>query len=175
MKKLVAVILTLSLMILCVPAFAADYTASGVGTFTLPDSMEIDNSSYIDENTEESVWLFDAFDDDMVLECYNEYLSDYEGVSLFSYTEDELNAYIEQALYELGDDTSPASYTETVRAGQIPFIIYLLDDEGEKYYYAETIANGWCISLTIYSQEGSDLDSELAILKDVLASFTPAV
>lgn len=179
MKKPVALALLLALALILgsASALAESYAISGVGSVQLPDGYDVDDTTYTYENTDTSQWKFLAADSEMLLECYYDQLDDYAGVSLANDSPEELQTYIDDTVAAFTNESTVVSVVETVRGDSgVPFVIYAMTDDIGSFYYAETILDGWCLSLSFYTEAGDTLpSSRLPELKTILSSFQPAV
>jgi hypothetical protein len=141
MKKLIAVVLSLSILFTLSAAAAASYTAGDYYTVDYPEALTVDDESYTDESTEDDLWLFMLVGDDYLIDAGLTTVEAYEGFSLYSATDAQKADYIAEALETFAD--SNPSLVDIVNAqSDIPFYIYSLEDSDGVYYYAETITNG---------------------------------
>ena len=175
MKKLAALSLALLLALGITAATAETYTAPGFYTITYPDGLTLDNTSYTDENSEDEVWLFLLSNEEYMLDAYITKLDEYANVSLYSATDEQREAYVEDTLDDYADYNPELVETVTTDEG-IPFYVFSMQESDGAYYYAETITNGMSVNFYAYYVDASlPLDDALlSNLHDVLASLRKA-
>ena len=176
MKKFATILLALALCLTWTAAFAetTTYTASTYYTVEYPSEMELDDTSYTDENTDTYTWLFMLIGQTYTIDANLEAVEDYEGFSLFNATDEEKQAYLEEVVDSFADnDCKYVSMFETT-ANQIPFYVFRMEDSDGPYYYVETIANGTSLSFCVNYIDGSEPDEALLDEAEaVLQTLTP--
>lgn len=177
MRKLAALTLTLLLVLSLglTAAVAETYTAGSYYTIEYPDTLTLDNTSYTDESTEESTWLFMLEGDDYLIDAAIGAVEGYEGVSLYSATDEVRETYVADTLDAFSDE-NPALADTLETASGVPFYIYSMEGSDGAYYFAETIANGVSVNFYCYYHDSElPLDSDLlTAFEDVLSTFKPA-
>jgi len=175
MKKLIAVLLSLSMLLTLSAAAAASYTAGDYYTVDYPETMTVDDESYTDENTEDDLWLFMLVGDDYLIDAGLTTVEVYEGFSLYNATDAQKADYIAEAL-ETFADSNPSLVDIVDSQSDIPFYIYSLEDSDGMYYYAETISNGVSVYFCCYYYDAETLPDATLLrnLESVLTSFRPA-
>jgi len=178
MKKIAALALTLMLVLsLSLTAAAAEtYTAGSYYTIEYPDdTLTLDDTSYTEDSTEDSTWLFMLEGDDYLIDASIGKLDGYEGVSLYSASDEDKAAYVADTLEDFADE-SPALADTLNTASGVPFYIYSLESSDGAYYYAETIANGVSVNFCCYYNDTElPLDADLlAAFESILSTFQPA-
>ena len=177
MRKLAALTLTLLLVVSLgqTAAVAETYTAGSYYTIEYPDTLTLDNTSYTDESTEDSTWLFMLEGDDYLIDANIGKVEGYEGVSLFSASDEVRETYVADTLDAFADE-NPALADTLETASGVPFYIYSMEGSDGAYYYAETIANGVSVNFYCYYHDSElALDSDLlTAFEDVLGTFKPA-
>ncbi|NLI22923.1 MAG: hypothetical protein GX418_15420 [Clostridiales bacterium] len=172
MKKLAALSLALLLALSLTAATAETYAAGSYYTIDYPETLTLDNTSYTDESSADYEWLFMLTGEDYLIDASLSPVSDYEGFSLYSATEDEKQAYVEDTLSAYSDES--AVLTDTLTTGEgVPFYIFTMEDSDGVYLYAETIANGQSVNFCCYYNDGSAApdDTLLGYLRTVLETF----
>lgn len=177
------IVLTLVLMLFCVPAHAAQYAPSENSySFTYPDEWTIDTLSYTSSNTDDSLWLCDFHPAGCIIELdMINYTDLYRTMSLYSANEAQMNLYMQDIVSSYESSGETARYLETYQVAyadaQIPFLIYqVTGSKNGDFYYADTLANGWSITLYAYSESETALDPKcLEHLKTLLSGFVPIV
>ena len=176
MRKLAALTLTLLLVVSLgqTAAVAETYTAGSYYTIEYPDTLTLDDTSYTDESTADNTWLFMLEGDDYLIDASIGAVEGYEGVSLFSASDDVRETYVADTLDAFSDD-NPALADTLETASGIPFYIYSMEGSDGAYYYAETLANGVSVNFYCYYHDSDlPLDSDLlTALEDVLGTFKP--
>lgn len=177
MKKFLALLLCVLMCAASCSALAVEYNANNIFTVTYDENTyAIDNSSYLEENTSEYIWLFMLYNEgaDAVVDVAMEALPEFAGLSLFSATAEERNGYVEATLDIFSDAGIKLLDTITVSDLQIPFYIYSLEDENGAYITAETVVNGWAINFSTYHMATSEADDALLnVLEEVVTTFQP--
>ena len=177
MKKFIALLLCVLMCAASCSALAVEYNANNIFTITYDENTyAIDNSSYLEENTSEYIWMFMLYNEqaDAVVDVAMEALPEFAGLSLFSATAEERNAYVEATLDIFSDANIKLLDTITVSDLQLPFYIYSLEDENGAYLTAETLVNGWAINFSTYHMATSDADSALLnVLEEIVTTFQP--
>ena len=178
-KTLLAALCLLLLCSLCAPALAVEYNAGGIYTVQFDETAyRIDDTAYMDENTNEYVWLFMLYDDekDIFIDAAMEAIPEFEGQTLFTADAVSRSRYLEATLDAFADQN--IKYVDTVMAGemQIPFYVYRMTDEDGHFYYAETIVNGCAIHFNANHPDTGELTEELlAALEELLTTFAPVI
>jgi len=174
MKKLVSVLLALALTFTLTAAFAKTYTAGTYYTVEYPDSMSLDDTSYVQDNTEDDAWLFMLSGDDYLIDASLSTVDEYSGFSLYSATDAEKQAYVAEVMTTFADQ-DPALVDTVIPASGIPFYIFSMEDSDGVYYFAETIANGVSLYFCCYYNDvNAPLDQPLLdSLKGILKTFAP--
>lgn len=174
MKKLAALALTLLLALSLTAAYAQTYTAGTYYTVEYSDDLTLDNTSYTEDNTEDSSWLFMLSNDQYIIDAGIDVADGYEGFSLYNASEADRAAYQEDMLDAYADENIKLIQTLDLPSG-VPFYIYSIEDSDGDYYYAETIANGNSVNFCCYyADAGVALDDALlANLVKVLNTFQP--
>jgi hypothetical protein len=180
MRKMAALLLAV-LMALALPAlaFAATYTASGYFTIDYPDTMELDDTSYTNENTEDDAWLFMLSGDGYLVDVSISTVEEYAGFSLYSATDEEKEAYVAEVQDTFADNS--ATLVGTLSLGDettenvIPFYVFSMEDSDGPYYFAETIANGASLNFCCYYEDATAAldDALLENLNAILGTFRP--
>lgn len=173
------VALAAALTLMAAPALAETHTFPGVCTLSIPAGWDMDDTSYLNENTQNEIWLADFYseaDDNAVVSLNMTNLgADWAGFSLFAEGDEGLARFRE----EMADtyDGLRYRYLNTVLVGDqgIPFVLSHFEDEDGPVYTAETVAAGWAIYFYAYLMDGSgDLpDAEYDAFLSILHSFTP--
>ena len=176
MKKLTALLLTLCLLFsVALAEETTEYVAGSYFAITYPTAMTLDDTTYDDETSDGYEWLFILYDQTHVIDACMETVADYAGFSLYSATDDEKQAYIDEALDSFADENCEYVDNFATTANQIPFFIFKMESEDGPYYYIETIANGASISFSVYYFDDGALDDELLTFAvQVLSTFKPA-
>ncbi|HNW87029.1 MAG TPA: hypothetical protein PLP25_06510 [Candidatus Limiplasma sp.] len=173
MKKIAALSLALLLALSLTVASAQTYTAGSYYTIDYPDTLTLDDTSYTDENTADNTWLYMLEGEDYLIDASISTASGYEGFSLYSASDADRQAYVDDTLDAYADDN--AALVDTLTVGNIPFYIFSMEDSDGPYYYAETLANGASINFCCYYSDAGATPDE-ALLKDletVLGTFKP--
>ena len=174
MKKWVALSLAMMMALSLTVASAQTYQAGSYYTITYPDTLTLDDTSYTEDNTADNSWLFMLVGDNWLIDASINTVSDYAGVSLYSASDADRQAYVDDTLDAYADENATLVDTLTL-AGNIPFYVYSMEDSDGAYYYAETIANGASINFCAYYDDAAAVldDALLTNLTDVLTTFTP--
>ncbi|MEA4999618.1 MAG: hypothetical protein VB087_09555 [Candidatus Limiplasma sp.] len=175
MKKLTALTLAILLALSLVQgAAAATYVAGEYYTIDYPDTLTLDDTTYSDEHTEDSRWLFLLYDDDYLIDATLNRVTDYEGESLYNADQAERDAYVADTLAAFADDNIELVREITTVSG-FPFYIYSREGTDGVFYYAETIANGTSVNFTAYYADAArPLDNDLLeTLTEVLITLRP--
>ena len=175
MKKLLSLCLALSLLCGLTGALADQtYTAASTFTLTYPDELTLDDTTYSSESTEDSKWLFLLEGGGYDLDATIELASGYEGFSLFSATDDEKDAYVDEVLDSFSESNPTYLSTVVSASGSVPFYIFSMEDADGPFYYAETIADGKSINFYCYYSDNATPDEALMDkLTAILTTFTP--
>ena len=171
MKKILAAALALTL---CAGASAESYTLSGVCTLTFPDDYTIDD---VRRDTDDEDWRFSAYNDYFELDFY--LMEDYgeEDESLFNFSDEELETYIDEVCEANTGDEYSCEYLKTETIGGVPFVYTInMDEDDEVAYGCETLANGTCLYFMFYDFEDyAGGDDVLAEFTEIMSTFVPAV
>ncbi|MBE5793067.1 MAG: hypothetical protein E7323_00095 [Clostridiales bacterium] len=177
MKRFLALLLCVLMCAACCSALAVEYNANNIFTITYDENAyAIDNSTYLEENTNEYIWMFMLYNEasDAVVDVAMEALPEFADLSLFSATAEERNSYVDATLEIFADANIKLLDTITVSDIQIPFYIYALEDENGAYLTAETVVNGWAINFSTYHMATSDADDALLnVLEEIVKTFQP--
>ena len=177
MKKFLALLLCVLMCTASFTALAAEYKAGNIFTITYDENAYvIDNSTYLEENTSDYIWLFMLYNEanDTVVDVAMEALPEFAELSLLSATAEERNGYVEATLDIFSDASIKLLDTITVSDMSIPFYIYSLEDENGAYLTAETVVNGWAINFSAYHMESAEADIALLnVLAEVVKTFQP--
>ena len=192
MKKLVS--LVLALMLSLSVAYASDLVvttgaeqAATLSKHTVPGlysvsydatAFSLDNQSFLDENNDDYTWLFMLTGDEYEFDADMTKLEGYDGLSLFSATDEQKSAYLQDTLDALSDYEASLATTVEAIAGNvtIPFYVYsCVNDEGP-YLLAETVAQGYALDFYTYYLDGDRAvdDALQQSLRDLLLTFEPA-
>lgn len=173
MKKLMAVLLALAL--LCGVAAAETYTAGSYYTIDYPDTLSLDDSSYTDDSTTTSTWLFMLLGDNYMIDASVSTVEAYAGFSLQSADDTEKQNYINEVMSTFADQT-PAQVDTFTAADGVPFYVFSMEDSDGQYYYAETIVSGERINFCCYYYDASVAPDAalLSALKTVLSTYRAA-
>ena len=175
MKKLVSTLLALALCLSLGAACAAEYTVPGLCTITYDDTvLTMDNETYVDENTDAYHWCFLLYNDLYSIDMDMEQLEAYEGLSLFSATDEEKEAY-KTALMEDMDAAFLSVLEVPVGSFVIPFYIFSSENEEGPYLMAETVTQGTAIDFYAYYNDATlPVDDALTeALTTLVATFKP--
>ena len=174
MKKLAALTLALLLTMSLTAACAQTYTAGNWFSVDYADSLTLDDTSYTGDNTDDYRWLFTLSDDTYLIDASLNTAEGYEGVSLYSATADDRDAYVQDTLDAFADDQAELVQTVELDNG-IPFYIFSMEDSDGPYYYAETIANGNSLNFCCYYADANTAldDALLGKLVTLLKTFKP--
>lgn len=174
MKKLVVLLLTLTLCFGAAFALAAEYTASALYTITYDDAVFTLDTSYADTSSEGERWLFSLTHDKMVVEGVQEPIQGEESLDLLTATPEALQEYID-GVYDYFADQCPELITtiKTTREG-VPFYVFSLRDEEGTYYYAETMVKGMSLGFYAYYTDVDADDALLDALTQLLETYVPA-
>ena len=176
MKKLCT--LSLALLLLLTLTFATAsaerYTAGSYYTIDYPDTLTLDDTTYTDETTTDYTWLFLLDGDTYLIDAALTPAEGYEGVSLYSASEADQKAYVQDTL-EAYNGYGIQLADAIVVNGSIPFYIFSMDEGDGPYYFAETIANGTSINFSCYYDDAETaLDAALlSEFETVLKTFKP--
>ncbi len=173
MKKFMAVLLALAL--LCGVAAAETYTAGHYYTIDYPDALSLDDSSYTDDNTDTSTWLFMLLGDDYLIDASVSTVEEYAGFSLQGADETQKQDYINEVMSTFADQTPALADTFTAADG-VPFYVFSMEDSDGQYYYAETIISGESMNFCCYYYDASTAPDAalLSALKTVLSTYRAA-
>ena len=173
MKKLTAMLL-LSMIALLLTAAAADtYTVDGYYTIEYPDSLTVDDTTYLYENNEWVMWMFLLQGEDFVIDAYISVVQSLPGFTLFGADEEGVQAYAEEAMRIL-EGQNPELLEIIIPESGVPFYEYHLENEYGAYLFAETIVDGKTVNFIAYYADRTAPDDELrAQLEAVVHSYTP--
>lgn len=175
MKKLLAVLLSLSMALAMAAAGADTYTVNAHYTVEYPDTMVMDDTAYADENTQNNAWLFMLEGEGFLIDAYLTTLENYDpDFSLSAADEDGIQAYLDEVM-DAFSSRSPVPAGSVTTDGGIPFYILRLVDSDGPYLYAETIENGVSVNFICYYVDGvSEPDAALlSTLEALLYTLTP--
>ena len=182
MKKLLAIVLSLLLVLAAVSALADSVTfTTKYFSLELPDGWIVDTDDLEDESEEglEALGFFSAPDEiGLVAGAYLVYYEELKDMALWNSSEEELKEYAE-AVMESFEDENP-EYLGVVKAGNVPFVLFRCTDSDGEYLYADTITNGYSIQFEVCvgDQEGEKFypltDEYIGQFKMILATFKPA-
>ena len=181
MKRLFFLVfaLALAMSVVCGAAAAEKTFKTDYFTLKLPNGWDYDTEDAgVDEDGDEYLGLFGEDKDiGIIVFTYMMYYEDYKDVSLWNADKAEMNAYIEDLLYQFSDDEP--EYLDTVMAGKIPFVLIKGTDEDGEYLYAETMTNGYAIAFDCYvfDEDGENqypfTQKYVNQIKSILETFQP--
>ena len=181
MKRLIslAFALILALSAVCCAEAAEKTFKTAYFTLKLPNGWDYDTEdAEVYGDGDEYLGLFGEDKEiGIIVLCYKMYYEDYKDVSLWNAGKAEMDAYIEDLLYELSDDDP--EYLDTVMAGNIPFVLIRGTDEEGEYLYAETMTNGHAIMFDCYVLDGDGenqypfTQKYIDQIKSILETFQP--
>ena len=181
MKRLLSLVfaLALALSAVCCAAVAEKTFKTAYFTITLPSGWDFDTEdAEVYEDGDEYLGLFgEDKETGIIVFTYKMYYEDYKDVSLWNADKAELDAYIEDLLYEFSDDDP--EYLGTVMAGRIPFVLIKGTDEDGEYLYAETMTNGHVIMFDCFVLDGDGenqypfTQKYMDKIKSILETFQP--
>lgn len=177
MKKWLAALLSLSMVLSLAAAGADSYTAGDHYTIEYPDTMVLDDTAYADGNTQNNEWLFMLTGEGFLIDAYLTTLENYApDFSLSAAGDAGIKEYLDEAA-EAFSDRNPVLTATVTTDGGIPFYIFRLTDADGPYLYAETIANGVSVNFICYYVDGvTEPDGALrGALEALLYTFTPAL
>jgi hypothetical protein len=174
MKKFAALSLAFILALSLSVASAETYTAGNYYTIDYPDTLTLDNTSYTANNTEDSIWLFMLVGEDYLIDAALDKVDGYEGVSLFSASQDDRQTYVDDTLEAYADYEATLVDTLTLSSG-VPLYLFSMNDSDGPYYYAETIVKGISLNFCYYYTDASATPDAtlLSNFETVLQTFTP--
>ncbi len=176
MKKLLAVLLSLSMTLALAAAGADAYTVAGRYTVEYPDTLVLDDTAYADGNTQNNVWLFMLAGEGFLIDAYLTTLENYDpDFSLSAADEAGIQEYLDEVL-EAFSSRSPEAAGTVITDGGVLFYIFRLTDDDGPYLYAETIENGVSENFICFYVDGVTEPDEalLNTLEALLYTFTPA-
>lgn len=173
MKRWFALFVVLPLLLGA--ASAKTYRVENAFALTYPQEWTYDNVTYCQDNTEESIWLVDLYDDQFSVGVYMDYYPDWEEFSLFSASEREIRRYAEDLVEQLTDGEGQAEWIDTIRTPSgVPFVLLTVEDADGQYLCAETMASGWAIYLFGYASWEEEISPEYAeAFREIVSSFRP--
>jgi hypothetical protein len=173
MKKTIAILLSLFMLLAaCATAFAATYTAGDYYTITYPDDLTLDDTSYTDENTEDSLWLFELKNDTLLIDAYWNELEDYADFSLSNADESDKQLYLTEVGNTFADYNPEWVSAVTAESGLVFYVFQMEDSEGV-YLYAEAIENGVSANFVCYYFNGEPDDALVQTLGEILYAVVP--
>ena len=173
MKKTIAILLALAVSLIAwATAFAATYTAGDYYTVTYPDGLTLDTASYTDENTEDSLWLFELKNDTLLIDAYWNVLDDYADFSLSHADESDKQLYLNEVGNTFADYSPEFVGSVTAESGLV-FYVFKMEDPDGPYLYAEAIEHGVSANFVCYYFDGEPDDALVQILGELLHSVAP--
>ena len=146
-------------------------------TLSIPDGWTVDKD---DLNSKPGSWelgyAYAPEDDAMCIRATLDFYDSWDGISLWSADEDEMNEY-RQAMMEDYAQYAPV-LIDILYVGRIPFFVMRLTDDGEVFYWAETMTNGYVVGLECYALDKKGdyrdvTDAERDLFIDILRTFEP--
>lgn len=181
MKRLISLVfaLLLALSAVCGAAAAEKTFKTAYFTLKLPNGWDYDTEdAEVYEDGDEYLGLFGEDKEiGIIVFTYKMYYKDYKDVSLWNADKAEMDAYIEDLLYQFSDDEP--EYLGMVMAGNIPFVLMKGKDEEGEYLYAETMTNGHAIMFDccVLDGDGETLypitQKYIDQIKSILETFQP--
>ncbi len=150
MRKWIAVLLSLFMMLSLATACAVSYTAGDYYAIEYPVGLRIDNTSHTAESTADNTWLFMLGDNEYVIDAYVTRLNDYDPDFNLSTADDAgKQAYADEVSATLADEHPTFLNAITAKSGTVFYLFHMEDDQGS-YLYAETIRNGLSMNFFCY-------------------------
>ena len=166
MRKLIAI------LVFAACAAAASYTAGEYYTVTYPDTMRLDDTTYVDENTQDYQWLFTLTGSGVMIDAYWSVMDEYQDFSLSHAGNAQRLAYLNDVAATFADE-DPQLVETVASQGGLQFYVFLMTDLQGSYYYAEVIENGVCASFLCYYAYGDPDAALLETLETLLRSVGP--
>lgn len=167
MKRMLAVLLCLTLCLCACPALAGTYNGPTFSVRYDDVRFGLDQYSYL--NSGAGKWFFVLYDGTYSVDCGMEYGDRGMGMTLRDAGEDALWAYADRVCQATG-----GSLMEIYTQGQQPFVIVSVQrpDVGG-VYYAETVVGGAAVYLEIYNLSSGTVNSAaMSALKGILNGFS---
>lgn len=166
MKRTVAALLSLMLLLCACPALAGTYQGP-LFALRYNDQFSIDQYSYLESG--QGKWFFILYDGTHSIDCGMERTDRGAGMTLVDADEMLLSAYASAVCQVTG-----GSLVEVYRAGNQPFAIVTANRPGlGKVYYAETVVQGAAVYFEMYCMASGTVDAAaLSVLKGVLNGFS---
>ncbi len=175
MKKFVSLLLILVFCFGFTAAQAADYMANALFTITYDDAVyTLDDTSYVEENTEDVKWLFSLSSDKIMVDCNLDTIEGLEQKDFLTASDQQKQDYIDGIYDYFADENPELVAILTTSKESIPFFVFSLEDDEGTYYTADTLMNGAFIGFDVYYAEGNADDALLDELTLLVQSFVSA-
>lgn len=172
MKKCLALLVCIGLLLYSPWVLAAEYTAEELFTITYDESrFQLDDFTFLDDCTPSREWLFMLYSDDAVVDAALLKLQD--GLTLD--TQEQQQAYVADMLDSYADQDAVYLLTLSCGPQSIPFFLFQLQDEEGAYLLAEAVIDGWGYDFSAYyedSQRKPDGDLTSWLIQ-ILRTFEP--
>ncbi len=173
-KRIIMLLLCAAMTLAPLCASQAEaYTVPGLYTVEYEDGAVIDDTSYLHDKTDTYTWLFMICGSDYAIDASMTKMDFYEGMSLYSATEDERTAYLEDTKLMLEEFNG--EYLGIVDKIGIPFYVFSCENDDGAYLWAETVANGYTLDFYCYYDDDRMPVDEALLEKfsAMLESFEP--
>lgn len=174
MKKILSVLLSfLVALSACSALGEAVYSASGLFSIVYPDGMTIDDQTYREDSTPDSIWLLMLYNDQSTVDVVMDNLGPgYEDFSLSGADSREREAYESDLLDTFSGLNIQLLGTLDSKDGTL-FELYSYINFGALSYAAETVRNGWAIQFQCYPSADTDAgDTERTLLQKIVTGFS---